>query len=122
MGYLIGNFSIDCGHRINDSPDLLTKKCAREHGHTYKIKIKLDNDVLKRLYKKEFIDFAFIKEKILTVLDKYDHWNVTKVHKIHTVEELGDAIKRDLLLLFEYLAPKEIIVEIFETEKWGYEC
>jgi 6-pyruvoyl-tetrahydropterin synthase len=119
---LLYKTSIDCGHRIEDSPDLVTKKCANEHGHTYNFEFDFDGEFLKSFFKKEkFLDFAFVKELVEDELKKYDHKNITKEFEIHTVEELAQKVKDNIL--------KEVAggttvcwVTVFETAKYGVKC
>lgn len=114
--------SIDCGHSIEDGPDLITKKCANEHGHTYNFEFDFDGDFLKAFFKKkDFLDFALVKGLVEDELNKYDHKNITKEFEIHTVEELALKVKNNIL--------KEIIggtstvwVTCFETAKYGVKC
>lgn len=118
---LIGKFSFDSAHYIQDSEDLLTKKCAREHGHIYKAEIKLDLNMLKNFYGRQFIDFALIKQVIKEITDPIDHVNVSKKFCLHTAVDITNYLK---LLFVNYFKcnNSDITLTIFETEKWGVEC
>jgi len=127
---LICRTSIDCAHNIEDSDELLTKKCAEEHGHTYNIEVKLPLELLAKFYEVSFVDFQLIKQDIVDkIIGAYDHQNITKKFKIHTVEELAYAIKKQILAFYWSRTgfgilhnPDELItVTIFETAKWGVE-
>lgn len=118
---LIYRTSIDCGHSIEDGPDLITKKCANEHGHTYNFEFEYDANFLKAFYKKKnFLDFALVKELTHEVLDRYDHKNITKEFEIHTVEEFALKIKKELIT--KLICGESVVkIRVFETAKYGVE-
>lgn len=121
---LIYKTSIDCAHSIPDSPDLITKKCARQHGHTYNMEFSFDLPSLKKyLTKKEdsFIDFAVIKDLVQEVVDKYDHQSLNQFN-IFTVEQLCLMVKAQLVTKLKYQNDNAITLRIFETAKYGVEC
>jgi 6-pyruvoyl-tetrahydropterin synthase len=118
---LLYKTSIVCGHFIKDGPDLITKKCANEHGHTYNFEFSFDADFLKAFFHKEkFLDFALVKELVEKELNKYDHKNITKEFEIHTVEELAIKVKNSILK--EIVGGVSVVwVRVFETAKYGVE-
>jgi len=118
---LIYKASIDCAHLIKDGPDLITKKCAEEHGHTYNFEFSYDAAAIKAFYKKnEFLDFALVKELTQGVLDKYDHKNITKLFEIHTVEDFAIKVKNEILKEMQ-CGVSALTVRVFETAKYGVE-
>lgn len=125
---LICRTSIDCGHHIADCAELLTKKCAQSHGHTYNFEIRLEIDILKRYYAVNFVDFELLKRDVVNhILGKYDHKNITEVFNIYTVEQFAVEVKSDILKFyapaFNDVMDSEMFcqLEIFETVKWGVE-
>ena len=117
---LIYKTSIDCGHRIIDSDDLITKKCATPHGHTYNLEIRIDLPTLQDIFDRDFVDFALIKEPIEKVLSEYDHKDITIEHSIHTVEQLAKTVKFQIAETLS-IPQREIQLTIFETAKYGVE-
>lgn len=117
---LVGKFTFDSAHFIEDSDDLLTKKCAEEHGHTYHLELRINMEDLQNFYKKDFIDFALIKDMMKTVLAKYDHKNISKLYNLHTAEQIAFALRKDISHFYSGLVGMELI--LFETDNWGVSC
>jgi 6-pyruvoyl-tetrahydropterin synthase len=118
--YLIQKFAIDCGHHIEDREELITKKCARPHGHTYNLEFKIKYMALQKSLKREFIDFAIIKRKIKKVLDQYDHQEITDQFGIDTVESFIQVILSDVMVEFN-LNNNDLSLRIMETANSGVE-
>lgn len=118
--FLIQKFAIDCGHHIEDRDELITKKCARPHGHTYNLEFKLNYKSLQKSLNREFIDFAIIKNEIKEILNKYDHQEITEQYGIDTVESFSQIILTDVQTKFK-LNNKDIILRIMETANSGVE-
>ena len=118
---IIYKTSIDCAHHIPDSDELLTKKCSKLHGHTYNFEVLFDLPSLKKYWKREFVDFAFIKDYVETILSKYDHQNLDDF-KIYTVEQLALIIKASLITELKWQNEDALTVRIMETAKFGVEC
>ena len=116
---LIQKFSIDCAHHIQDSDELITKRCANTHGHTYHITVRLDNNMIMSFYKvKRFVDFSLIKDDIKKILNEYDHQDITEKFGITTVENFTEAIFKDIVQLYE-CDYNRIKLEIMETDNSG---
>ena len=117
--YVLCRFSLDAGHQIEDTDELETKKCARSHGHRYEVELAVDLEMLKVHYHRQFVDFALLDRDIVKGrLAKYDHYNITNEYGIHTVEELAEEIKINLLTYYR-AKDSNIMVKVFETAKWG---
>ena len=116
---LLCKASIDAGHHIEDTEELLTKKCAKNHGHRYEITIGLDMEMLKRFYKVGFVDFELVRRDVIEkIIGLYDHTDLTMDHEINTVEELALEIKGRIMT--RYRADiKQVGVTAYETSKWG---
>ena len=110
--------SIDCAHYIPDSEDLLTKKCANLHGHTYNIEIAIDLGILQEHYKRKFVDFSLVGGDISSVVNNLDHQNISEKFKLYTVEDVLNKIKETLKLLYNCQG-QYIKITIFETAKFG---
>ena len=113
--------SIDCAHYIPDSKDLLTKKCANLHGHTYNIEIAISLEVLQTYYKRKFVDFALVGGAISTITNNLDHKDISKEFGLYTVEDVAKKIKDTLVALYN-CRYQQVKVEIFETAKYGIRC
>lgn len=57
----------DAAHQLTDSPELVTKACARLHGHTYLVKVEIEGD--KNPKSGMVADFKGIKD----IIDIFDH-------------------------------------------------
>lgn len=69
----------DASHQLADSDLLITKACARLHGHTYAVKIRVEKEVLNEAGM--IIDFRAIKDAV----DILDHRHINDVFKEHEV-------------------------------------
>lgn len=120
---LIGKFSFDSAHFIKDSDELLTKKCAELHGHSYHGEVRIDLGLLQRHFQRKFVDFELVKRSIDNVVSKYDHKNISDLFKLHTVEDIAFALLFDFENYFCCPPnPKAIFLTLFETDKWGVQC
>jgi len=118
---LIGKFTFDSAHHIEDTKHLLTKKCAEPHGHTYHLTVKFELAMLKEFYSRDFVDFQLIKDTMEVIIFKYDHRDVSKHWSLHTAEQIAQDIKNGLMARYK-CNPNDITIELFETDKWGIEC
>lgn len=118
---IIYKTSIDCAHHIPDTEELITKKCSRLHGHTYNFEFVFDLPSLKKYWKKEFVDFALIKDFVESILSKYDHHNLDDFN-IYTVEQLVLIVKATIIEKFAWQNEKALTIRIMETAKFGVEC
>ncbi|MCK5600915.1 6-carboxytetrahydropterin synthase [Candidatus Pacearchaeota archaeon] len=118
---LIYKTSIDCGHSIPDTPELLTKKCAQQHGHTYNMEFSFDLPSLKRYFKKDFVDFQLVKDMVHEIVDKYDHKMLNEFN-IFTVEQLCLIVKAQIVTKLKYQNDAAVGLRVFETAKYGVEC
>ena len=67
----------DAMHQLPDSEYLVTKACARKHGHTYGVRVMIemiDDDLVKE-GGGMVIDFKAIKD----IIDVFDHQNVNEI-------------------------------------------
>lgn len=117
---LIYKTSIDCAHKIPDTPELITKKCAEPHGHTYNFEFLIALEELKKSFNVSFVDFALLKEQVEKVLIIYDHHNLGD-WKINTVEDLLGHIHNELSNNMK-IPSTSLHIKIFETAKYGVEC
>lgn len=69
----------DAAHQLQDSPELVTKACARLHGHTYKVIVEVEAHLLNRAGM--VIDFKAIKNTI----DELDHQFINDIFKQRNV-------------------------------------
>lgn len=69
----------DAAHQLEDSDFLITKACARLHGHTYAVKVTAEAEELNPAGM--VIDFKAIKEAI----DVLDHRYINDVFVAHNV-------------------------------------
>lgn len=118
---LIYKTSIDCAHSIPDTQELITKKCATQHGHTYNFEIFVNLSELKKFAKVGFFDFALLKEIVESILSDYDHKDLS-IFGINTVEQLCLMIKARMKQRLSWQDDKFITVRVFETAKYGVEC
>ena len=99
---------------------MITKKCARPHGHTYNLEFKIKYSALQRSLDRDFIDFAIIKQKIKKVIDHYDHQEITDQFGIDTVESFVAVILTDVETEFGLLED-EMSLRVMETANSGVE-
>jgi 6-pyruvoyltetrahydropterin/6-carboxytetrahydropterin synthase len=69
---LIVKHFFDASHQLEDTPDLVSKGCARLHGHTYAVHVEVLGDPLRAGM---VIDFKAIKQAI----DVLDHQHINSV-------------------------------------------
>ena len=62
-------FTFDAAHRLDHLPE--GHKCARMHGHTYKLRVYVEGPVLEPVG--WVMDFAELKKATGAVLDQLDH-------------------------------------------------
>lgn len=73
MNKIIVQHYFDSAHKLEDSDDLVTKACARLHGHTYAVKITVSADKLNNAGM--VVDFKAIKQ----LVDVLDHRYINDV-------------------------------------------
>lgn len=93
---------IEAAHQLPDSDDLITKKCANLHGHTYYVIAEAvgQNDKHGML-----IDFKAIKE-VINILDHQfinDIFEEAKIDRPTTAENIALFIHTKLLEAFPFL-------------------
>ncbi len=115
----------DASHQLTDSDLLITKACARLHGHTYAVKIKIQTEKLNDAGM--VIDFTAVKQAI----DILDHRHINDIFKeqgvdkqptaeniavfIHdTVSKLGLDVKR-VAVAEGYKGPQKASWAIYEA-------
>ena len=69
------NRMFDASHQLPDSDDLITKACARYHGHTYFVKVFFDSKKNKR--HGMVVDFKGIKN----IIDILDHQFINNIFR-----------------------------------------
>jgi 6-pyruvoyltetrahydropterin/6-carboxytetrahydropterin synthase len=67
MNKLVVQHYFDAAHQLTDSPDLVTKACARLHGHTYAVIVEAEAEKLNGAGM--VVDFKAIKQ----IIDIFDH-------------------------------------------------
>ena len=100
--YLIGKeFTFDAAHYLRAEDQQATEKlygkCAKMHGHTYKLHVQLIADKIPSTGM--IINFANLKQLVQqNIIEKYDHsvLNETTGIKIPTAENLVEEIFNDL--------------------------
>lgn len=98
---------ISCAHHLPDSESLTTKKCMDEHGHNYKISVKVQRYQLKDGM---VVDFGKIKD----IVNQYDHKNLNTFFENPTAEILAGAIHQQVCELFSD-AQALVTVDVWET-------
>jgi len=73
MNGLVVKHFFDAAHQLKDSPDLVTKACARLHGHTYAVVVEAEAQNLNGAGM--VVDFKAIKN----IIDKFDHRYINDV-------------------------------------------
>ena len=109
----------DAAHQLHDSDDLVTKKCANLHGHTYKVIVEMDALTLNKAGM--VMDFARIKE-VIDVLDhkfindvfKEKHWN-----KESTAENIAEFLYNQFANLDVHLVQRVSVYEGYKGEDRG---
>lgn len=77
------NHFIHAAHQLPDSEDLVTKECARLHGHTYLVKVEIESPALDNKRSGMIVDFKAIKN-IINILD---HRFINDVFKEYNFNE-----------------------------------
>ncbi len=62
----------DASHQLPDTPDLISKGCARLHGHTYAVIVELEGDNSRNGM---VVDFKAVKD----VIDTLDHQHINSI-------------------------------------------
>lgn len=75
MDKLVVSHFFDAAHQLIDSPDLVTKACARLHGHTYAVIVEAEASKLNDAGM--VVDFKAIKN----IIDTFDHRFINDVFK-----------------------------------------
>jgi 6-pyruvoyltetrahydropterin/6-carboxytetrahydropterin synthase len=70
----------DAAHQLKDSPDLVTKACARLHGHTYAVIVEAKTEVLNGAGM--VVDFKAIKQ----IIDRLDHRFINAVLEDYKID------------------------------------
>lgn len=102
----------DSAHQLKDSPELITKACARLHGHTYAVKIEAEAELNSAGM---VIDFRAIKD----VIDQLDHQYINDIFekKNITLQPTAENIAIVLAGWIEMLGVKVNSVAVCEGYK-----
>jgi len=102
----------DAAHQLEDSDLLITKQCARLHGHTYAVKVVVWHNVNRAGM---VIDFRAIKD----VIDRFDHEFINDVFKKrgYVIQPTAENIAIILFDWIKELNVKPISVSICEGYK-----
>jgi 6-pyruvoyltetrahydropterin/6-carboxytetrahydropterin synthase len=98
----------EAAHKLPDSEDLITKKCTRLHGHTYKVMVEIKGP------QKEsgmVVDFKAIKN----IIDQYDHQYLNELMSVPTTAE---NIAKELALKINEFLGSEYVAQVSVIE--GY--
>ncbi|MFK7960854.1 MAG: 6-carboxytetrahydropterin synthase QueD [Phycisphaerales bacterium] len=91
------DFVFDSAHRLNHLPP--GHKCARMHGHTYRLRVHLDGPLDPVVG--WVVDFAIVKKVVGEVLDPLDH------HVLNEIEGLEQPTAEHIVLyLWRQLQPR----------------
>ncbi|MEM1166634.1 MAG: 6-carboxytetrahydropterin synthase QueD [Planctomycetota bacterium] len=110
---LFREFTFDAAHRLDHLPE--GHKCARIHGHTYRLKVWLDGEIRQPIG--WVVDFAEIKAKTSALIDQLDHRMLNEVEGLaqptteHIAVWLWDRLKPDL--------PELAKIEVWENATSG---
>jgi len=93
-------------------------KCGLTHGHNYTVvvKVKVYSD-MNDFNEKIVVDFADIKKKLKSILNKLDHMNLNDVLKYPTAENIAKYIRWKLSMEGIDIAE----VKVHETDKYWVE-
>jgi 6-pyruvoyl tetrahydropterin synthase/QueD family protein len=116
---------LDASHQLTDSDYLVTKACARLHGHTYGFRVFVEDRLLNPAGM--VVDFKAIKE----ILDRFDHRHLNDVleeynfHMQPTAENLAKVIS--VMIFNELRLNAEVwVAEGYKGEEWSswakYKC
>lgn len=87
-------------------------KCEAPHGHTYKVEVIVEGLLTRGIV----IDFNVLREKVKTVLKKFDHINLNKIIKYPSCENLSIEIHKRLKKKLNY----PLTVRVWEgKDKWA---
>ncbi len=100
----------DAGHKLTDSDLLVSKACARTHGHTYAVKVFLSTVELNRAGM--VIDFKAVKNVIDELLDHRDINSIFESREDWQDEEpTAENIARFIFSNLQERLPKSIDIE-----------
>lgn len=106
-------FTFDAGHHLEHLPE--GHKCARPHGHTYKLVVFLDGPLDPVLG--WVMDFAEVKRAVESVIDQLDH------HYLNDIEGLEQpSAERIAIWIWDRLKPQLpllVRVELWENTTSG---
>lgn len=105
----------EAAHKLPDSPDLLTKQCARLHGHTYCAKVTARGDVQDSGM---VVDFTGIKQ----IIDKFDHQFLNDFFAAipATAENIALRIKHDIESIYPHLTVSVQLAEGYKGESTSW--
>ncbi|MFZ1703958.1 MAG: 6-carboxytetrahydropterin synthase QueD [Saprospiraceae bacterium] len=107
------NFTFDSAHFLPNVP--IGHKCKNIHGHTYRLKVELEGDLIPEL--EWVVDFAEVKRVINPIIDSIDHVLLNDIEGLEnpTAERIAiwlwDKIKADLPMLTK--------IELYENKTSG---
>jgi 6-pyruvoyltetrahydropterin/6-carboxytetrahydropterin synthase len=78
---------IDCAHLLPGHP-----KCGQLHGHTYRIEVVVEGEMRDGMV----LDFAELKTRIRSVLERYDHRHWNDFMDYPTVERICERLAGEL--------------------------
>jgi 6-pyruvoyltetrahydropterin/6-carboxytetrahydropterin synthase len=78
---------IDCAHVLPGHP-----KCGRLHGHTYRVEVVVEGEMKDGMV----LDFADLKNRIRSVLSRYDHRHWNEFVDYPTVENICDRLATEI--------------------------
>lgn len=100
----------DAGHKLTDSDLLVSKACARSHGHTYAVKVFLSTVELNKAGM--VIDFKAVKNVIDELLDHRDINSIFESREDWRDEEpTAENIARFIFSNLQERLPKSIDIE-----------
>ena len=106
----------DASHQLPDSEHLITKACARMHGHTYKVIVLLEGDNDKGGM---VVDFKAVKNAI----DILDHEHINDIfeeedfNKEATAENIAEFIYEQLTAIPEVQIKEVAVCEGYKGEE-----
>ncbi len=101
----------DASHQLKDCETLVTKACARLHGHTYKVEteMKIVNGDLNE--SQMVIDFKAVKQ----IIDTLDHQHINDIFKEYDFsiewQPTAERIAEFIFTLLRAQLPKQIHIE-----------
>ncbi|HUT22159.1 MAG TPA: 6-carboxytetrahydropterin synthase [Candidatus Bipolaricaulota bacterium] len=109
MKLVVSDF-FHASHTLPDSSNLISKDCARLHGHTYLVKVEIESGELKNGMIADF-------KKIKDIIGIFDHRHVNDVFNEHgwneptTAENIAIFIKKKIAADFNF---KTVSVSVCE--------